>query len=206
MLVRPVPPPLTIPSLAAPQLCSSPVRAAPAACASAAASAAGRPPLPSPRISCASAASLIMTGPYSPRGSMTAANRGGSLLMTGGSMRAGRGGGANGAAAEQAVCVVLHVRPMSAAERAKGCEPVLRAAPSGGEAVVESGNRTDAFAFDGVYGEDAGGAPPARLYADCVAPLVEGVFGGVSATVLAYGQTGAGKSYTMVRNCCWAMG
>lgn len=67
------------------------------------------------------------------------------------------------------------------------------------QVVVESGSRTEAYAFDAVFGPGAAAAPSARMYRDCVAPLVEGVFAGVNAAVLAYGQTGAGKSYTMVR-------
>lgn len=149
------------------------------------------PPV-SPRVSGASTASL-MTGPNSPRGTMPGRM---SMLMSGASTR-------GGASAGQAVCAVLHVRPMSDAERAEGCERVVRASAGaaggpGCEASVDSGrDRTDSFAFDGVFGEEAGGAPPSRLYADCVAPLVEGVFSGVNAAVMAYGQTGAGKSFTM---------
>lgn len=60
--------------------------------------------------------------------------------------------------------------------------------------------RNERFALDAVFGDASGpgGGPSGRLYARCVAPLVEGVFGGVNGTVFAYGQTGAGKSYTMV--------
>ena len=37
-----------------------------------------------------------------------------------------------------------------------------------------------------------------KLYLDtCVEPLVEGCFDGFNATVIAYGQTGAGKTHTM---------
>lgn len=41
--------------------------------------------------------------------------------------------------------------------------------------------------------------PPPFLAPPNKAPLVDGVFGGVSATAMVYGVTGAGKSYTMVR-------
>jgi len=85
---------------------------------------------------------------------------------------------------------------MSASEWAEGCEQLLQVAPHG-EVVVEAGSRTDSFGFDAVYGPEAGGGHSALMYRECVAPLVESVFGGVNATVLAYGQTGAGKSYTM---------
>jgi hypothetical protein len=58
--------------------------------------------------------------------------------------------------------------------------------------------RSDGFGFDAIFGADVGGAPSAELYANCVRPLVEGLFEGINGTVFAYGPTGAGKSYTMV--------
>ena len=43
-----------------------------------------------------------------------------------------------------------------------------------------------AFTFDYVYGN--GGSPSVDMFEECVAPLVEGLFQGYNATVLAYGQ------------------
>ena len=79
------------------------------------------------------------------------------------------------------------------------------------------------FTYDYVYG--GLGSPSAEIYDDCVAPLVEAIFQGYNATVLAYGQvygssifacytlsifhvtelqffmkTGSGKTYTMGTN------
>jgi Kinesin motor domain len=51
------------------------------------------------------------------------------------------------------------------------------------------------FSFDQVFG--GGGHTPAKLYGDCVEPLVQGIFGGYNATIFAYGQTGSGKTFTM---------
>ena len=51
------------------------------------------------------------------------------------------------------------------------------------------------FTFDFVYG--AGGRDAAALFADCVAPLVDGTLQGLNATILAYGQTGSGKTHAM---------
>lgn len=42
------------------------------------------------------------------------------------------------------------------------------------------------FTFDHVYGN--GGSPSANMFEECVAPLVDGLFQGYNATVLAYGQ------------------
>lgn len=42
------------------------------------------------------------------------------------------------------------------------------------------------FTFDHVYGN--GGSPSADMFEECVVPLVDGLFQGFNATVLAYGQ------------------
>lgn len=43
-----------------------------------------------------------------------------------------------------------------------------------------------AFTYDYVYGNK--GSPSSSIFDDCVAPLVEALFYGYNATVLAYGQ------------------
>ena len=45
---------------------------------------------------------------------------------------------------------------------------------------------THSFTFDHVYGN--GGTPSSSMFEECVAPLVDGLFQGYNATVLAYGQ------------------
>lgn len=45
---------------------------------------------------------------------------------------------------------------------------------------------THSFTFDHVYGST--GTPSSSMFEECVAPLVEGLFQGYNATVLAYGQ------------------
>ncbi|KAK1277739.1 hypothetical protein QJS04_geneDACA021340 [Acorus gramineus] len=45
---------------------------------------------------------------------------------------------------------------------------------------------THSFTFDNVYG--SGGSPSSAMFEECVAPLVDGLFQGYNATVLAYGQ------------------
>lgn len=42
------------------------------------------------------------------------------------------------------------------------------------------------FTFDHVYGSS--GSPSSGMFEECVAPLVDGLFQGYNATVLAYGQ------------------
>lgn len=45
---------------------------------------------------------------------------------------------------------------------------------------------THSFTFDHVYGNS--GSPPSAIFEECIAPLVDGLFQGYNATVLAYGQ------------------
>jgi kinesin family protein 5 len=50
------------------------------------------------------------------------------------------------------------------------------------------------YVFDQVYDPSAS---QAKLYETAVTPIVDSVLKGYNGTILAYGQTGAGKSYTM---------
>lgn len=45
---------------------------------------------------------------------------------------------------------------------------------------------THSFTFDHVYGSAS--TPSSAMFDECVAPLVDGLFQGYNATVLAYGQ------------------
>ena len=45
---------------------------------------------------------------------------------------------------------------------------------------------THSFTFDHVYGST--GSSPSSMFEECIAPLVDGLFQGYNATVLAYGQ------------------
>jgi translation initiation factor IF-2 len=103
----------------------------------------GSPP-PSPRL------------PFSPRGAPGAWSAGGLLLDrdgtrggyagsdAGGSDAGGSGGGGGGhgrPSEQQAVCVALHVRPMSEAELEEGCEQLLRVGRDGKEVRSGRGRR-----------------------------------------------------------------
>jgi kinesin family protein 4/21/27 len=54
---------------------------------------------------------------------------------------------------------------------------------------------THSFTFDHVYGSS--GTPAAAMFDECVAPLVEGLFQGYNATVLAYGQVNHSFSFAL---------
>ncbi|EKX30876.1 hypothetical protein GUITHDRAFT_83606, partial [Guillardia theta CCMP2712] len=88
------------------------------------------------------------------------------------------------------VRVVARARPLLGVETVLSCRSCV--AFSGGASLVLGKDRV--FTFDAVY-------PPSSsqesIYSEWVKPLVDGCFQGYNATVLAYGQTGAGKTYTM---------
>lgn len=58
---------------------------------------------------------------------------------------------------------------------------------------------TKKFTFDRTFGQDS---RQCDVYHTVVAPLIEEVLRGYNCTVFAYGQTGTGKTHTMVGNEC----
>ncbi|XP_057490870.1 kinesin-like protein KIN-4C [Actinidia eriantha] len=94
----------------------------------------------------------------------------------------------------QCVRVAVNVRPLVTPELLVGCTDCITVVP--GEPQVQIGSH--AFTFDYVFGST--GYPSSRIYAECVAPIVDALFHGYNGTVLAYGQTGSGKTYTMGTN------
>ncbi|XP_017219919.1 kinesin-like protein KIN-4A isoform X2 [Daucus carota subsp. sativus] len=89
------------------------------------------------------------------------------------------------------VKVAVHIRPLIGDEKLQRCRECVAVTP--GKPQLHIGTRS--FTFDYIYGEK--GSPPASMFKDCIAPLVDGLFQGYNGTVLAYGQTGSGKTYTM---------
>ncbi|KAK6940261.1 Kinesin motor domain [Dillenia turbinata] len=80
------------------------------------------------------------------------------------------------------VRVAVNIRPLITSELLVGCTDCVSIVP--GEPQVHIGSH--AFTFDYVYG--SGGSTSLRIFNDCVAPLVDAIFHGYNATVLAYGQ------------------
>ncbi|XP_044141592.1 kinesin-like protein KIF21B [Bufo gargarizans] len=89
------------------------------------------------------------------------------------------------------VRVALRIRPQSSKEQAEGCHVCTWVYP--GEPQLLLG-KDKAFTYDYVFDMDT---EQVNVYDTCARGLVEGCFQGYNATVLAYGQTGAGKTYTM---------
>ncbi|XP_044631260.1 kinesin-like protein KIF21A isoform X10 [Equus asinus] len=96
-----------------------------------------------------------------------------------------------GAPDESSVRVAVRIRPQLAKEKIEGCHICTSVTP--GEPQVFLG-KDKAFTFDYVFDIDS---QQEQIYAQCIEKLIEGCFEGYNATVFAYGQTGAGKTYTM---------
>ncbi|XP_036721414.1 kinesin-like protein KIF21A isoform X16 [Balaenoptera musculus] len=96
-----------------------------------------------------------------------------------------------GAPDESSVRVAVRIRPQLAKERIEGCHICTCVTP--GEPQVFLG-KDKAFTFDYVFDIDS---QQEQIYTQCIEKLIEGCFEGYNATVFAYGQTGAGKTYTM---------
>ncbi|KAM7317519.1 hypothetical protein ACRRTK_023821 [Alexandromys fortis] len=87
--------------------------------------------------------------------------------------------------------VSIGIRPQLAKEKIEGCHICTSVTP--GEPQVFLG-KDKAFTFDYVFDIDS---QQEQIYTQCIEKLIEGCFEGYNATVFAYGQTGAGKTYTM---------
>ncbi|XP_004700263.1 kinesin-like protein KIF21A [Echinops telfairi] len=83
------------------------------------------------------------------------------------------------------------IRPQLAKEKIEGCHICTSVTP--GEPQVFLG-KDKAFTFDYVFDLES---QQEQIYSECIEKLIEGCFEGYNATVFAYGQTGAGKTYTM---------
>ena len=101
-------------------------------------------------------------------------------------MSRSRNGGSN-------VKVVCRFRPMIDIELELGGENKdLYTFPTEETVVTSQG---DSFTFDKIYSTKA---EQAEIFEFVGKPIVEDVLTGYNGTVIAYGQTGAGKSYTMM--------
>ncbi|XP_031626150.1 kinesin-like protein KIF3A [Contarinia nasturtii] len=97
------------------------------------------------------------------------------------------------------VRVVVRVRPMDKSELESGCENCVKVDKINRCITVIKPNAPATeppknYYFDSVYAEDS---TQIDLYVDTARPIVDKVLEGYNGTILAYGQTGTGKTYTM---------
>eukprot|EP00117_Sycon_ciliatum_P027246 scpid25067/ scgid22182/ Kinesin-like protein KIF21A len=93
--------------------------------------------------------------------------------------------------ADESVRVSLRIRPQSARERIDLCRVCTVCTPGIEQVVL---GKDKAFTYDHVYDMDT---QQESLYKSSAENLVERCFEGYNATIMAYGQTGAGKTFTM---------
>ncbi|KAH8297530.1 hypothetical protein KR054_001868, partial [Drosophila jambulina] len=103
--------------------------------------------------------------------------------------------------ANQNIQVYVRVRPLNSRERCiRSAEVVDVVAPR--EIVTRhtlDSKLTKKFTFDRSFGPES---KQCDVYSVVVSPLIEEVLSGYNCTVFAYGQTGTGKTHTMVGNEC----
>ena len=90
------------------------------------------------------------------------------------------------------VRVYARFRPLNQREQALGEQATKGLAFKGSTDVTCTGH---AFSFDGVFGPDS---QQEGIYQAVAASTVDDLFVGFNGTIFAYGQTGAGKSFTMM--------
>lgn len=98
----------------------------------------------------------------------------------------------------ESVRVVIQTRPLLPFEKADGAISTLTQTSQPALVTLHRPQTADVSfpIFDAVYSAQQG-AKPDNVYTDHVAPLVTSLLSGINATVFAYGQTSAGKTYTM---------
>lgn len=90
--------------------------------------------------------------------------------------------------------VAVRVRPPIALERARrGNLDVVKT--DGAQRVWIDGKASAKYTFNHVFGPES---TQHEVYERCVSPCVDAVVGGINATVMAYGVTSSGKTYTML--------
>ncbi|TMS39466.1 hypothetical protein L596_005982 [Steinernema carpocapsae] len=94
----------------------------------------------------------------------------------------------------ECVRVICRCRPLNSRELALKSEVCVEMDQSVAQTILLGDGPPKQFTFDGVYYMDS---TAEQIYNDIVYPLVEKVIEGYNGTVFAYGQTGAGKTFSM---------
>lgn len=90
--------------------------------------------------------------------------------------------------------VVARFRPQNRVEIESGGQPIVRF--EGADTLtVDSRDAQGTFTFDRVFGMDS---KQSDIFDYSIKSTVDDILNGYNGTVFAYGQTGAGKSYTMM--------
>jgi hypothetical protein len=97
----------------------------------------------------------------------------------------------------ETVKVAIRVRPMNNLEKKNNSTTCVEVDKNNNQVTVIKAETKEekAFQFDYVY---APGTSQRQIYDEVAFPLVESVFEGFNGTIFAYGQTGCGKTFTMM--------
>lgn len=90
--------------------------------------------------------------------------------------------------------VLCRVRPLTEREARLGHAPVITLSRDRAHTIDFHGNPSASYTWDGVFGPDS---TQAEVYSAVGPPAVTSVLRGVNATIMCYGQTSSGKTYTM---------
>ncbi|EKG15758.1 hypothetical protein MPH_07193 [Macrophomina phaseolina MS6] len=96
--------------------------------------------------------------------------------------------------ASNSIKVVARFRPQNKIEIASGGEPIV-SFQSEDTCSIKSTEASGDFTFDRVFGMDS---KQHEIFDFSIRPTVDDILNGYNGTVFAYGQTGAGKSFTMM--------
>ncbi|KAI4869374.1 kinesin-domain-containing protein [Hypoxylon rubiginosum] len=97
-------------------------------------------------------------------------------------------------ASANSIKVVARFRPQNKIELASGGEPIV-SFDGPDTCAITSAEAAGSFTFDRVFGMQG---KQADIFDYSIRPTVDDILNGYNGTVFAYGQTGAGKSYTMM--------
>ncbi|EER44407.1 kinesin heavy chain [Histoplasma capsulatum H143] len=100
----------------------------------------------------------------------------------------------SGSGSTNTIKVVARFRPQNKVELASGGEPIVEF-ESDDTCKINSKEAAGAFTFDRVFGMDS---KQQDVFDFSIRSTVDDILNGYNGTVFAYGQTGAGKSYTMM--------
>ena len=98
----------------------------------------------------------------------------------------------------ETVKVAIRVRPMNAAEKKNNsinCVEIDKVNNTVTITKIETSVDPKTFSFDSVYDHNS---TQRSVYDEVAFPMVESVFEGYNGTIFAYGQTGCGKTFTMM--------
>lgn len=99
----------------------------------------------------------------------------------------------------ECVKVIIRARPMNTKEKIDNRKNILNIKSNIGLIQItnpeEPNNEPKTFTFDAAYDENS---TQRQVYDEIAYPLVESVIGGFNGTIFAYGQTGCGKTHTMM--------